>query len=145
VEERDSVGELRERVLTVVLAPHDDRSLDELVRDGCREGVAKDDLILRRLLVRRRRQPDEDPRVKVTNGARERRAVVAVVFVGEDDELLARLKMGIELGPEALLELVRLPADLRLRLDERLNGEEVDLDLRVVVHRRPHHRCVEVL
>ena len=104
---------LRQRVLPVVLAPDDDRGLDQLVGDRGGERVAEDDLVVRRLLVRRRRQPDEDPRVEITDRLRERRPVVAVVLVGEDDEMLGRLEVGVELGSETLLELVGLAADLR--------------------------------
>ena len=117
-------------VRPIVLPADDHRRLDELVGDRGGERIAEDDLVLRRLLVRRRRQADQHPRVEVADRLRERRAVVGVVLVGEDDEVLDRLEVGVELGSEALLELVRLAAGLRFGLDQRLDGEEVDLDLR---------------
>ena len=54
------------------------------------------------------------------------------------NEMLDALQVRVELGPEPFLELVGASSCLGLRLDEGLNGEEVDLHLRVIVHGRSH-------
>ena len=56
------VGSLRSS-----LAADQHGGLDELVGDGGGQRVAVDDLVERGLLVRRRGQPDEQPRVQVAD------------------------------------------------------------------------------
>ena len=52
----------------IILAPDDHRRLDQLVGDRCGERVAEDDLILRRVLVRRSGKSEQHPRVEVADG-----------------------------------------------------------------------------
>ena len=47
------------------------------------------------------------------------------MLIGEHHERLGLLEVRVELGAEALLELVGLPAGFRLRLEQRLHGEQV--------------------
>ena len=145
LEQRHAVQELGHRIGEVVLAPDDHRRLDVAVRDRLRQRVAVDDLLGRRLGMRRRRQTDEQMGIEVAHGLRERRPVVGVVLVGEHDEILGLLQAGVERGAEALLKLVGLLAELRAGLRQRLDGEYEQLDPFGIVHRRPHRRAREVL
>src|SRR5437016_1336725 len=67
------------------------------------------------------------------------------MLICEYDQLPDRLEIPVELGAQPLLKLVRLAALLGLRTDERLNREEIDFHLTVIVHRRPHCRCCEIV
>ena len=60
------------------------------------------------------------------------------MLVGEDDQVVELFKVRVERLPEALLELVGLAARFRLRLDQRLDREDVELDL---LRRRPSPRA----
>ena len=67
------------------------------------------------------------------------------MLVGEHHEILSLLQARVERGAQPLLELVRPLAELRAGLGQRLDGEDEQLDLFGVVHRRPHRRAREVL
>jgi hypothetical protein len=128
-EEAHGVLELRERLLpAIVLPPHEHRRLHELVRDRGGERVAVDDLLARRLLVRRRREPDERVRPERADRVRERGAVVDVVLVCEQKEIAERLQVRVELVAERLVEGVHALPLLPRRPDERLDREDVQLD-----------------
>ena len=60
------------------------------------------------------------------------------MLIGKHGQEVPGLQVFVEVGTETLLELVGLARGLALRLDERLDREQVDLDLGLVVHRRPH-------
>ena len=126
--------QLGERIGPVVSAPDDDGRLDEPVGNGSSQWVPEDDLLLGRLFVRRGGEADEHPWIEVPDCLGEGWPVVAVMLVGEDNEALDALQVGVELSPQPLLELVRLPRVLRLGANERLHGEEIHLHLRLVVH-----------
>ena len=53
--------------------------------------------------------------------------------------------MGVELSPQSLLELVRLPRSLGLGFDEGLDREQIDLHGLGIIHSRPHDGRVEVV
>src|SRR6266511_4229718 len=134
LQEANAVEQLGLRVSAVVLAADDDRGLNELVGDGGRQRVAVDDQLLRGLLVRRGGQANEHVRAEVADGVGEGGPVVGVVLVGEDDQVALLLQVSVERLAEAFLELVRLAAQRGLRLGERLNSEDEQLDLLRVVH-----------
>ena len=67
------------------------------------------------------------------------------MLVREHHEILGLLQAGVERGAKTLLKLVGLLAELRAGFRQRLNGEDEQLDLFGVVHRRTHSRAREVL
>ncbi len=67
--------------------------------------------------MRRRSEPDEGVRVQITDSSGERRAVVAVVLVGEDDEIDSLGEVAVQVLAETFLELVDLAALFVLRPD----------------------------
>jgi len=68
-----------------------------------------------------------------------------VVLVGEDQKAIQILEVRVEGLAQALLELVGPAADLAVGLDEGLDGEDVELHLVRVIHRRPGRWTVEVI
>ena len=67
------------------------------------------------------------------------------MLVGEHHQIVGVLQARIERGAQPLLELVRPLAELRAGLGQRLDGEDEQLDLFGVIHRRPHRRARKVL
>jgi len=145
LEQPHAVEELGHRVGTVVLATDEDRGLDQAVGDRGGQRIAVDDLLGRRPAVRRCGQADERPRREIANRRRKAGAVVAVVLVGEDDQVVLGVEALVERPAEALLELVRPSALLARRLGERLDGEDEQFDSPRVIHRPAHSGGVEVL
>jgi len=96
-------------------------------------------------VVRRRGEADNRIRVEVGDGAGERRAGIAVGLVGEDKQVVEGREVVVEAATETLLVGVGLAALLRGGSEERLHGEDIDLDATVVVEDRPHGRGVEVV
>ena len=75
-------------------------------------------MLLGRLLVRRRRQPHENPWTEIAYRLRECRTVVTVMLVGKYDEIADPLKVCVELSTEPFLELVGLTRILGLWPDQ---------------------------
>ena len=129
----------------VVLATDEHRRLDELIRNSASERIPIDDLLGRGLLVGRRREADENLGHEFADRRRERLSVVAVVLVREHDQVFLLLKVIVESLAQALLELARPTAGLRIGLKQSLDREHEQLDLGLVLHRCAHHGCREVL
>src|SRR5258708_8867375 len=118
--------------------------LNQLVGTRQSQRIAVDQLFWRRLLVWSCCEADQHPRHKFADRGRERLAIVAVVLVRKDDEVFLFLEVIVKSLAESLLELAGLATRLGIGLKQRLNREDKEFYLRVVVHRRSHHRRSEV-
>ena len=91
-------------------------------------------------------QPDEPKGSQISYRFGEGRPVIGVVLVSEDEKVGELVEMRVELATESLLKRVRPPTDqARFRLGQSLDGEDEELDYRIVVQRSGHLTGREVL
>ena len=113
------------------------------VPDGVRQRVQVDDLVAVRL-VRGGGESDDHLGVEFADGLGERGSAIAVLLIGEHDQVLALGEPFVQRAAQRLLKLVGGAAVAGGRR-QRLHGEDVELGLGGILHRRAGIRGVEVL